>query len=390
MVNIPAGRLQVATPATMALAIRGLTEATDAVDERVAPVVSEVLGDNPDVIAAAVALAQSDAGLVREAPESVDGPYARVAIDPGRWIAEPDAIDRDGKTPPWVLRNWAARIHQALLGVVCFGDSMFADFGNLGTSTPVELAKLIGVPVVGRGVTSQSITEIGLRQGGVNLLLTLAGNTLPSSGPVSVTVSLAGTWRAEAWTFTGAVYVPTLGLVPGVLQKTANTQQWSFIRSVDGSAVAVPAGALFVSDQSPTPLVGQIIRGGRNSPDVAIAKRDIRAMITHARGKNAPLLVLPVYNNATEPKGSMDYNTIMSINENHQDAAGTDWLDTRRMLIDSGLAEMGITPTAQDLTDIGNDQIPSSLMHDVTHLNVNGRIAEARFLARFTSAKGWY
>lgn len=49
---VPIGRLQVATPLTMALAIRAGTEATDAVDERIAPVAGEIIENlDPEIFA---------------------------------------------------------------------------------------------------------------------------------------------------------------------------------------------------------------------------------------------------------------------------------------------------------------------------------------------------
>ena len=54
-VIVPVGRLQVATPETMALAIRGNTAATDAVDERIELVAAEIIADDPTIVAAAEA-----------------------------------------------------------------------------------------------------------------------------------------------------------------------------------------------------------------------------------------------------------------------------------------------------------------------------------------------
>lgn len=389
MVSIPAGRLQVATPETMAESIRSNTVATQAVDERIEPMLATVIADHPEVIdeaaAKAAALAQSDAGLVREDTESLDTQYARVAIDTARFIAEPDAMDRDGKTASWVLRNYANRQGKALLGATFWGDSMDMDFGGLGTSVPSVVNSLVPVPVTGRGVSGQSITEIALRQGGLNLFVTVAGGQIPASGSVAVTVLPSETWRTgSAWSFTGY-----LCGVLGTLAKDA-ADVWTFTRTAAGTAVAAPAESLWQSSQRTGAMMGQLLRGGRNSPNLDVFTRDLRAMVTRARAVRAPLIVRPVYNKSDEPAGSSGYNLIMSMNAAAQEIAGSDFVDTRGWLIRNGLAEMGITPTAQDLTDIGNDQIPSSLMHDTTHLNVPGRTAEGRFTARVMISKDWF
>lgn len=353
--------------------------------ELMGPVAADALANDPDVLAAAVALAQSDAGLVREDTETVDTTYARVAIDPARWIAEPDAMDRNGQTSAWVLRNWANRQRKALDGLTTNGDSMWMDFGGLGTSTTDIIRALVPVPVTLRGVSGQSVTEIGLRHGGVNVFVTVAGGSIPASGSVGVTVLPTATWRTgSAWSFTG-----TLCGVFGTLAKDV-ADVWTFTRTTSGTAVAAPAESLWVSGQATGPMIGQLLRGGRNSPNLDVCKRDMRAMVTKARSLGAPILVLPIYNKSDEPSGSAGYNLIASINDAYAEIAGTDWIDTRGWLIRNGLAEMGITPTAQDTIDIGNNQIPSSLMHDTTHLNVAGRTAEGRFLARVMIAKGWF
>src|SRR5690606_7825221 len=54
---IPVGRLQVATPVTMATAIRANTEATDAVDDRIQGVAADIIANDPTIIAAAEAAA---------------------------------------------------------------------------------------------------------------------------------------------------------------------------------------------------------------------------------------------------------------------------------------------------------------------------------------------
>lgn len=59
---VPVGRLQVATPASMALAIRQGTEAQDAVDERVEPIAIRVVARSPTVVEAAATAATTAIG----------------------------------------------------------------------------------------------------------------------------------------------------------------------------------------------------------------------------------------------------------------------------------------------------------------------------------------
>lgn len=92
-VVIPVGRLTVATPETMALAIRAESVATDAVDERIESVAVEIIGGAPTVVAAAAAAAGpavaaevADVGLVTAIPKNATASSSRTAL-PIAWQA---------------------------------------------------------------------------------------------------------------------------------------------------------------------------------------------------------------------------------------------------------------------------------------------------------------
>ncbi len=51
---------------------------------------------------------------------------------------------------------------------------------------------------------------------------------------------------------------------------------------------------------------------------------------------------------------------------------GEHFIDTKTYLIQYGLEDESITPTAQDLEDIANNKVPSSLLSDAIHYNQNG------------------
>lgn len=102
------------------------------------------------------------------------------------------------------------------------------------------------------------------------------------------------------------------------------------------------------------------------------AKQHIADMVAGLGHGN--FLVLGVTNQdvAGERLGEADLAIINQLNADLATAYGSKFLDVRRELIDNGLAIAGITPTAQDNTDIANDVIPTSLRSDVLHLNTAG------------------
>jgi len=315
---------------------------------------------------------------------SIDG-YRVVTVDTNGRIAEPDAMTLDGRTPSWVLQNYAKRTAQALLGIACFGDSMTEGTGGSGTSYPGTLQTLTSVPVSNYGTMAQMSTEVALRTGGLDVFVTVTGDTIPASGSVAVTAVLpTGTWRSDyAWTFSGS-----LAGIPGTLSKAVGNT-WTFTRAAAGTATACPPESRWQSARTPAPLVGRIYWAGRNNPDVVINARDARAVVTAARRVNAPILVMSVCNDSSETVGTAGYNTIAAVNTELEKVAGSDYFDLRGWLIRRGLAEAGITPTTQDNTDITNDVIPSSLRSDPTHLNAAGYAAVGRRLYRLLTDKGW-
>ncbi|MBN9210703.1 MAG: hypothetical protein J0I95_04205 [Microbacterium sp.] len=109
---VPIGRLLVATPASMALAIRQDTEARDAVDERVAPIAADIIASDGTVITAAAAAV----GTALAAEDVLTGPDPRVlqVIRAAGWshgVVDPTTlaillgIDDRGKTKAWLRED---------------------------------------------------------------------------------------------------------------------------------------------------------------------------------------------------------------------------------------------------------------------------------------------
>lgn len=78
-VIVPVGRLQVATPETMAVAVRGNTVATDAVDERIELIAADIIADDPTIIAAAEAAVEAALATTLALSKCLH-------IEAGRWV----------------------------------------------------------------------------------------------------------------------------------------------------------------------------------------------------------------------------------------------------------------------------------------------------------------
>lgn len=409
-VMIPVGRLTVATPETMALSIREGTVAATAVDERIAPVAAGIIASDPTVKAAAAgavagALTDADIAMRSDAgmPKRIVSPSIHAFNDAEGNKTFLDARATDGGPQPWAARLIARVLIEegytfggggggggssAVVGpIVCLGDSLTdadAWLTSMAEDTSLVLRDL--------GEAGQSSTEVAFRSGALVVQMTVAGNTIPASGPVAVTaLSPNGSWRTGVtvpWSEPG-----TLAGVRGVFrhQYTGNSGA-TFTRDEPGAAVACPAGTPFIVAPGPKTGVGferlpAIIWVGRNNvADSGAVQRDITAMV--GKFTNPKKLILSVTNMTTEPSGSTGYNQVIAINNWIAATYPNQYLDVRRWLIDKALAAMGLSPTGVDTTAISEDRIPPQLLSDSTHMTPAASAALGHYIARVWRERG--
>lgn len=137
------------------------------------------------------------------------------------------------------------------------------------------------------------------------------------------------------------------------------------------------------------PRTSIICAGRNNYADREQVRDDILAMVDQLPARVNGFLVLGVTNGnyASERLGGVGYNQIVQLNETLAHTFGNSFLDWRRYVIDFGLAEAGITPTAQDLIDIADDIVPDSLRPDNIHGTSVYYTLKANFVARALTAR---
>jgi hypothetical protein len=179
---------------------------------------------------------------------------------------------------------------------------------------------------------------------------------------------------------------------------------YTFVRSVAGDPVACPPNTPFIATAGVTYRGWTQIHGcGRNDVaslgDNAVVTdllNRIFSMGSYLSPKIKRRLVIGVYSSPNEyatasGSNATNYNGIVAFNARLQAELGNQFLDIQKYLITEGLAAVGLTPTAADLTDIGRNTVPRSLLHtDLLHLNSYGALAFAIFIARRLRALGWY
>jgi lysophospholipase L1-like esterase len=138
---------------------------------------------------------------------------------------------------------------------------------------------------------------------------------------------------------------------------------------------------------------------GRNNYAAAqTVVNDILDGIDHLTPSTSRFIVLSVPNGdysrsqgdfLDEWQGGDEYDEIIALNDELGKTFGPAYVDVRRYLIDYGLRDAGVTPTAQDLIDIGHDVVPLSLRSDKIHLNSAGYTVVGNYVARLLRARHW-
>lgn len=302
----------------------------------------------------------------------------------------------------------------ASVPIQCWGDSLtYGDQDGTGVSYPAKLAELLGVPTVNHGIGSQTSKQISMRNGGRVATVTISGNQI-TTGENTVThlggveISTSGGMAADSdhpFPLSAAASNATRSLevviqgVPGTLQRTAtggppSTSETYTFTPTDETYLPVtcPAGSAVIVQNQPAHKNISIFWLGRNDftePDQV--KQSVADCVARLDSGAKRFLVLGVLNGdgPSERTGNANYGTIVGLNNDLAVAYPGAFVDIRRRLISEGLRRAGITATAQDLTDLSNDTVPTSLRTDGIHLNAQGYTVLAEILKEEITRRGW-
>ncbi len=242
-------------------------------------------------------------------------------------------------------------------GVVAWGDSLTqGDKGQIDVNNyPTQLGALLTIPVVNEGISGETSTQIGVREGGVPTYATVQGGVIPASGDVQVTFPTG----YEPGIAVGEITTGTiLGVHGGVTCVVANgscTSVYTFTRDTAGSAVSVSGAPQFVVDTPYANYLPVFWEGRNNYLAPAQIISDLTAQIATVPS-GMDYLVLSITNDAWEKSGTTGYNDITNDNEKLQTLAGSHYLDIRKILVND------YDPTqANDVGDYNNDIVSTSL-----------------------------
>lgn len=282
---------------------------------------------------------------------------------------------------------------------IAIGDSLTA---SSGTDWPAAVGAALAVPYVNAGFGGYASTDIAIALGAVRPLLTVTGNQIPASGPVSVTaVTPATSLRRDngSLTFSYHGYLDTpSGQVAGTFVRTPTALTGTFTRDTPGTAVACPAGTAFVcTDQDARRgWVQTRWLSGRNNDGLTgtvladvIGDQDL--LDRRATGRGTPrALIFGLTWTSTQVRSSAGRLAVDALNTIAAMRYGARFRQPFRWLVDNGLALAGLTPTGQDIIDLANDVLPTSLRSDTAHPNATGYGLIGQYVANELRGAGYF
>lgn len=265
-------------------------------------------------------------------------------------------------------------------GIAAWGDSLTAGAGATGgsggTNTYPFVASGLFSPsrlVANMGSGGQTSTQIAARLGGWPIAVTVAGDTIPASGPVAVPAKNINI-LFNSGLFTGQQTGWIAG-VKGVLT-TDGDGNWTFTRSVAGDAVAVAAGVQFVPElaESLRACTAWLWLGRNGAQGGYTVEGDIAASVTSLRHDRYFVMSPLVPTAAGDPS---------TLNARLAATYGTRFANVLAELQSHG------NGGTDDNADIAAGIVPRSLRSDGVHLNDAGYAYVAAFMVAKQAAAGW-
>ena len=251
--------------------------------------------------------------------------------------------------------------------ITCWGDSMTAGAGGGGTTYPAVLQSLLTAAgytstVFNRGVGGENAPTICARAGGNPFIALPVGGVIPAATTAfEITLQPINGQVTKPLMQGASSYTGRLGNVPGTFSRTVvdTTYTYFFTRTTAGAEVLANRPLplyLDIGDQARGDIT--IIWIGQNGPNDVRAIQDAKAIIQRMTALDKRYLVI------SKPGGSSTSDV--------DDAAwfaefGRRFIPIRQYLVKYGLADAGITPTAQDNADMASGTVPTSLRFDGVH-----------------------
>lgn len=240
--------------------------------------------------------------------------------------------------------------------------------------------------IVPGGLGAQTSTQIAARAGAIPTRVFVPGDSLPRSG----TVQLASIQPRLISSSNKADEIEgSLAGRPGRLTRDAS-DRYDFVLNPADRETPAPPGSLFAPQTSDVDKCVLVLWAGRNDiPASATILANIDAILEPYVLRRAPFLVISVLNSDSEPAGSARFAAVMRINQTLAQKYPSGFLDVRRYLMDSALADAKLPADDEARTWLAKDLIPASLRKDGIHLKDEVDALVAKFIASAIKNRQW-
>jgi len=242
-------------------------------------------------------------------------------------------------------------------GVVTWGDSLTSGLEGYydQAAYPEELGNLLVLPVVNDGVSGDTSTQCGVREGGVPTYATVAGGVIPAYGSVNVSfpkgyepITIRGPAAGTPGTILG---------VHGIVTIDPTGTIYTFTATTPGNAVNAPGSPQFYVDTPYSNYIPIFWEGRDNYLEQPTILSDLAAQVaTVPTGQNYLILGVTNVNRKVEWIGGIAYNVVVKLNAQLAAIYGSHFIDIRKVLVDSYNPAL-IT----DVSDYQHDEVPTSL-----------------------------
>lgn len=273
--------------------------------------------------------------------------------------AEPEAAGEQGVSEPEVPEQEISRI-------VCWGDSLTFGQGGEGVTFPSVLEELMpGVQVINYGIQGETAKQIAIRAGA--LPMTVSACTIPGDNtPTQVYLWQNGEDPIMMRLGDVGINPCSIAGVDGILSYNPDEIKYYFTRTAPGEAVEVADNTQVITygdaDKLSTDVV-VLFAGTNRAPDKNTVQELIdveKQMLEHIGSER--YVVIGLTSKELVPD-------VVEINQALGQAFGDHFLDIRSYFLEDGLRDAGMDATDQDLADMAQGEIPSSLRVDVVHGN---------------------
>lgn len=287
--------------------------------------------------------------------------------------------------------------------IATFGDSL-TDGGANGIvwpetdSWPYKLGTLLpGVTVTNLGYSGATVDEMLIKVGARRPRFTVTGGSVPSSGTVAVTtVEDLGIPTSRQIGMNGKLG----GLVGRLLIDYANGH--TFTTYGAAPITAVPGPVEFVGEDDGHYGDTAVIWIGRNDVTFAVKGPDatvpdhvvggVQRLVEWLTPQVKQVMILGTTTRTNEPTGNAMNSQVLEINSRLRTLYPGRFKSVQDYLMNQAMADLGLTPTTADSTNIANGTLPPSLLEgsDNTHISKATAAAVAQYLvAPYLKSKGW-